>query len=322
QYVFLNFLIFSGAALNWSEIWPKNLTPSDSWSIVVGLLVVLVFVKLVVEVLKKWPLKSSKMTYFLAGSLIFLLGTGFVLSASRLQKDEIWMHINRYRVHSVAALVLTYLYFVPMLATRFTAFLTTLGVVFLFFCLSYFHFYSVFDFNKRGFLAGQFNWTTTGEWFVYRDTPYWEGASKIVMQNARQSHLYQLDHTPFSVIQPSATTTKLNVKHQAAEKILSISGESPQIRFRQNPVDYYFVFKNLSTHKTYLHAAQYDARSVRLVALGNPYYYPTFHTYLHYRHFPAGQYQVGYATVSPDSRLQCYWQDFYFSTEPVLALRK
>lgn len=319
-YILINFLIFLGAAANWGEYWPKLLTNSDIVSIVIGGGVLVAFVKVMYEVSRSFIKNQTGVIvttriYFIVGSLIFLLMTGFVLSASRLQKDEVWMHVNRYRIHSVVVLVLLYLYMMPYLIRNRFRFLGTVAACLVFWALSYFHFYNIFDFNKRNFLAGQFNWTHHHEWFIYRDTSYWEKGTQIAMDLSAKNQLFELKERPFEELTTPQHDKGVELKVQSirADKALNITGTLAGRRSFWDSTHYYLTFKNLTTQKIYLLAAHYDVRSARLVLMGEDYYYPKFHLNFSYEHFPVGRYQIGYATESR-RKLRIYWQPHFLSS--------
>ena len=94
----------------------------------------------------------------------------------------------------------------------------------------------------------------------------------------------------------------------ANDKILKISADVPSLSLKE---DYYIAFRNLSQSKTYLVPAVYNRRSIRLVMMGNDYYYPHFNLELTYRHFPTGKYQVGVGHVV-NNALAIQWQSAYF----------
>lgn len=318
-FVGINLLVFLGGALNWSEVWPKHLSGADLPSIIAGAIILVVFGQLIVSFIKSSASKTAtgseastgRLRCFLTGSLSFFVLTGFLLCVSRVDKDTILMHINRYRVHSVVALVLSYLYFIPFLQrkTVYNALLT--GSVLGFWALSFFHFYTVFGEYKRTYLAAQHNWATTDAWFIYRDTSYWEEASKLAMHQAKRTLRYDVSTSPFAQIEETnEPVSDLKVRIEAKEKEVKIDGTTHALHPFNN-TNIYIAFRNIALAKTYLLPATYTKRSVRLVLMGNPYYYPQFKCEMSYRNFPDGEYQIGIA-YEKNSRLEIKWQPAHF----------
>ena len=318
-YVIINFFVFTGSALNWSEQWPKNLASDDYWSIIAGILITCLYLFLLYKVLVSFLHKSpdtdktlSRYRIFIVGVLTFIILTGLLLTTARVHRDDILMHINRYRVHSVVVLVVSYMYLIPWLQSKQRGFLVVTSLTLFFAVLSYFSFYNIFDFYKRNFTAGQFNWQQNSEWFIYRDTAYWEGASKLVLNEAKKVKTYEVPPSAFKVLPVSDSTQGLEIKLEPQAKELHLKGFADDLSSIGHQNDYYFVFKNLSTNKIYLEASHYDHRSFRLVLMGNPYYYGNFNTFITYAHFPKGKYQIGYARVNAQNELSYYWQASYF----------
>ncbi|MDF7821600.1 hypothetical protein P1X15_28535 [Runella sp. MFBS21] len=317
RYVVTNLLVFLGSALNWSEEWPKKLTASDVASILAGGFILICFGYLVVRLLKSYfktpinekPSHPNRFFDFQIGSLGFFVLTGFLLCLSRVDKDEILMHINRYRIHSVAGLVLGYFCLLPFLAKQKLFFRGFVGALGIFWLISFFHFYKIFAEYSRSYTSAQHNWVSTHQWFIYRDTSYWEEASKLAMDKAEKALQYRITKSPFDIVAEKATVfPHFKMEQSPTDKILKISSDVPRLSLKE---DYYIAFRNLSQSQTYLVPAVYNRRSIRLVMMGNDYYYPHFNLELTYRHFPTGKYQVGVAHVVNNS-LEIQWQPAYF----------
>ncbi|MFN3664506.1 MAG: hypothetical protein ACK4S0_00020 [Sediminibacterium sp.] len=322
DYSCVNLMVFMGGALNWSELWPKDLSVSDYPSIIMGALVLTVFIYLAVTVLKNTLIKTTsagttdasslRFQYFLLGSLSFFVLTGLLLCLSRVDKDMILMHINRYRVHSVVAVLLTYLYFVPFLRKKRLYICLFLGGTLGFWLLSYFHFYAVFSEYQRTYKAAQHNWAMNEEWFIYRDTSYWEEASKLAMHKAKTTLNYHLKVSPFSEVSETNEVIP-NVKIVISNKTdeIHIAGFDNSIHLQKPENNVYIAFKHTGLSKTYLLPAAYSRRSLRLVLLGNAYYYPEFNCKITYRNFPKARYQIGIA-YQKENNLEIKWQPTYF----------
>ncbi len=318
-YITINFLVFIGSALNWSEQWPKSLASDDYWSIITGILITCLYFVLLYRVLVTFLQKSldaeeilSRYRIFIVGVLTFIILTGLLLTTARVHRNDVLMHVNRYRIHSVVALVVSYLYLVPWLQSKRGGIWCATLLTFSFAFISYFNFYNIFDFYKRNFLAGQFNWQQNREWFIYRDTAYWEGASKLVLNEAKKVNTYEVPPSPFKFMALTDSTRGIEIKLDTKAKEMHIKGFADDLSPIYHHNDYYFVFKNLSTNKIYLEASHYDHRSFRLVLMGKPYYYGNFNTFLTYAHFPKGKYQIGYARVNAQNELSYYWQASFF----------
>lgn len=320
EFIVINLLVFLGGALNWSELWPKSLSSSDLPSVVAGAFILTVFGYLIVNFLKAFATASKtekafdasqvRLHYFLIGSLSFFILTGLLLSLSRVDKDTILMHINRYRVHSVVALVITYIYFIPFLQKRISYNALFTGSVIGLWILSFFHFYPVFGEYQRTYKAAQHNWVTTGEWFIYRDTSYWEEASKLAMHKAKNTLKYDLATSPFSQIEETNESVP-DLKINIANEEIQIVGIAHSISPLKNNHNIYVAFRNAALSKTYLLPAVYTKRSLRLVLMGNSYYYPHFNFNSSYRNFPTAKYQIGIA-YEKDRRLEIKWQPTHF----------
>jgi hypothetical protein len=322
QYIFLNFLVFLGSALNWDEEWLRPLNLNDSASVLAGGLVLATFFYLFFQTIKAWiqpntaPQKVNKserrFTEFLFGSFIFFILTGFLLCISRVDKDQVFAHINRYRIHSVVGLVLTYCMVLRYLQSKSLLYALTFGSILGIFMLSYFHFYSIFAQYKREYITAQYNWVTSNQWFIYRDTSYWEESSKLVMNKAAKSINFRITDSPFSqVIVKDETVSDFKIEQNKSKKMLKMMGSAPKLRPFGASEDYFVAFKNLTTSTTYLVSTTYDRRSIRLVLMGENYYYPQFYRELTYRHFPTGTYQIGVA-YSRNNTLELKWQPFTF----------
>lgn len=329
EFIVINLLVFLGGALNWSELWPKSLSSSDLPSIVAGAFILIVFGYLIVSFLKPFTNASKakntldasqlRLQYFLIGSLSFFILTGLLLCLSRVDKDTILMHINRYRVHSVVALAISYIYFIPFLQKRISYNALFVGGAFGFWILSFFHFSNIFGEYQRTYKAAQHNWATTGEWFIYRDTSYWEEASKLAMHKAKNTLNYELTASPFSKIEEkNEVVSDLKINVASKEKVVKIEGISHSIT-PLNKNNIYIVFRNKATTKTYLLPAVYAKRSIRLVLMGNPYYYPQFKCHISYRNFPTANYQIGIAYEN-DHQLEIKWQPTHFENNKIAAL--
>jgi len=319
-YTFINSLVFLGSALNWNETWPKSLDYNDIPSIIAGSIVLITYVHLLFQTCQSWlsskkaddQSNSRRHVDFLIGSFSFFVLTGVLLCVSRVDKDQILMHINRYRIHSVVGLLLAYFRILPLLKAKSSFY--SLAVISIAGCwiLSFFHFYSIFSEFNRVYTAGQHNWVTTHQWFIYRDTSYWEEASKMVMNKADTTINYRIIQSPFTKVDAKEEIVNdFKVERSEADKVLKITGSAPNLGFFGKREDYYIAFKNLSQSITYVIPATYDRRSVKLVVMGQNYYYPHFYSHLTYRHFPTGQYQIGIAQ-SKDRKLEIKWQPITF----------
>lgn len=322
QYIFLNFLVFLGSALNWDEEWLRPLHINDSASILAGGLVIATCIYLFFQTIKASiqqntvPLlvykKERRFKEFLFGSFIFFILTGFLLCISRVDKDQIFAHINRYRIHSVVGLILTYCMALRYLQSKSLLFALTFGSILGIFMLSYFHFYSIFAKYKREYITAQYNWVRSNQWFIYRDTSYWEESSKLIMNKAAKNINFRITDSPFcDVIIKDETVHDFKIEQNKSKKILKMMGSASNLHPFGPSEDYYIAFKNLTTSTTYLVSTTYDRRSLRLVLMGENYYYPQFHTELTYRHFPTGTYQIGVA-YSRNNTLELKWQPFTF----------
>jgi hypothetical protein len=316
-YVALNFFLFLGSALNWDDAWPKSLMASDLNSLVGGLIVFgfacYVFYLTFKSLFSGIRPTDTVLFDFLFGGFAFFVMTGLLVSVSRVNEDSLLLHINRYRINSVVVLLLTYLTLVPFLEKhpRFYR-LIPLGLA-IFWGLSYFHFYAVFSENKRTYSAGKYNWVNAHEWFIYRDTSYWEKASGMVTEQAQTKLGYQIYSSPFS--QVTSTDKRLNeltIKNSEAEKTIIVEGSPDSVGHLGWGRDYYLAFRNVEQSTTYLAHMLYNRRSIRYFLMGQPYYYPVFHANLTYRHFPTGKYQIGIA-LAEKNRLEIRWQPVTFN---------
>ncbi|MFN8346777.1 MAG: hypothetical protein U0X91_17380 [Spirosomataceae bacterium] len=317
-YVAINFFIFLGSALNWDDAWPKFLTLSDLNSLVGGIIVFgfagYVFYLSFVSLFSTIRRNNTVLFDFLFGGFVFFVLTGLLVSVSRVNEDSLLLHINRYRINSVVVLLLSYLTLIPFFE-KHRRFYRLVPIGLTGFCLlSYFHFYAVFSEYKRTYSAGKFNWVNAHEWFIYRDTSYWEKASEMVTHQARQKLGYQIASSPFSqVISEEKPLKELKIKKSEAEKSISVEGYPDSAGFLGWGKDYYLAFRNVGQATTYLAQTHYNRRSIRYFLMGQPYYYPVFHANLSYRHFPTGKYQVGIA-LAEKNKLEICWQPVTFHT--------
>jgi hypothetical protein len=320
-FTFINILVFLGSALNWNEVWPKPLDYKDLPSIIGGGLILITYGSLLFQVCKVWFTSRKINLYsnpnyrrhidFLIGCFSFFVFTGVLLCISRVDNDQILMHINRYRIHSVVSLILVYLTTVNFLKVRINSYALAIGSIFGYWILSFFHFYGIFAEYNRVYKAAQHNWVTANQWFIYRDTSYWEEASKLAMNQAKEKVKYQITESPFqTVMNKEESIPNLKVENQRADKMLRIMGDDSSLTLMPNK-DFYISFKNLSLSKTFIIPAFYDRRSIKLILLGESYYYPHFFTHITYKHFPTGKYQVGIATEQ-NKVLTIRWQPFTF----------
>ena len=319
-FTFINILVFLGSALNWNETWPKPLDYNDIPSIIAGSVVLITYVYLLFQTCQSWfyskkvdsPPNSRRHLDFLIGSFSFFVLTGILLCISRVDKDQILMHINRYRIHSVVGLILAYFRVIKFLKANPSIYPLTVGSIVGCWLLSFFHFYSIFSEYNRVYTAAQHNWATTHQWFIYRDTSYWEEASKLAMDKANTTIKYRITQSPFTKIDVKNETIKdFKVERIEKDKVLKITGTAPTLGLFGRQRDYYIAFKNLSQSNVYVIPATYDRRSIKLVVMGQNYYYPHFYSHLTYRHFPTGQYQIGVAQ-SKDRTLEIKWQPVTF----------
>ncbi|WP_298352875.1 hypothetical protein [Runella sp.] len=315
-YVFANFLVFLGSALNWDESWPKFLTSTDIESLVGGGIVLIiacvVFYRSFKSLFISLRTPNSSLSDFLFGGFTFFVLTGLLICFSRVNKDELLLYINRYRINSVAVLVLGYLSLLPFLKQRTNLYSLFLGGLIGFWLLSYFNFYAVFSEYKRIYISGQYNWATAHEWFIYRDTSYWERASGVVMEQAKSNLGYTITQSPFSrTIDKEEMIKGLKISKLENKKTVSIEGKADSVNHFGWGKDCYIAFKNKEKSTTYLIHTLYNRRSIRFFLLGQSYYYPVFHASLTYRHFPTGKYQIGIATEQ-NKVLTIRWQPFTF----------
>lgn len=315
-YIFVNFLVFLGSALNWDDSWPKFLTASDFESLVGGgtvlILACVVFYRSFKSLFLSLRSADSPLSDFLFGGFTFFVLTGLLICFSRVNKDELLLHINRYRINSVVVLVLGYLSFLPFLKKRITFYSLFLGGLVGFWFISYFNFYAVFSENKRIYQTGQHNWVNTNEWFIYRDTSYWEQASGMVMNEAQKNLGYTITASPFNqVINKEELVKDVEITKSEDTKMLTIEGKADDINHFGRGKDYYIAFRNKDKSTAYLIHTVYNRRSIRFFLMGQNYYYPVFHTDLTYKHFPTGKYQVGIATEQ-NKVLTIRWQPATF----------
>jgi hypothetical protein len=315
-YVFVNFLVFLGSALNWDDSWPKFLAISDFESLVGGSIILILACVVFYRSFKTFFISSrsrdSQLSDFLFGGFTFFILTGLLICFSRVNKDELLLHINRYRINSIAVLVLGYLSLLPFLTRRITRYSLFVGGLIGFWILSYFNFYAVFSEYKRIYTSGQYNWATTHEWFIYRDTSYWEKASGVVMEQAKKHLGYSITESPFSqTIEKEEIVNDLTINKSEKEKMINIEGKANTVNHFGSGKDYYIAFKNEDNSTAYLIHTLYNRRSIRFFLVGQSYYYPVFHASLTYKHFPTGKYRIGIATEE-NKVLTIRWQPYTF----------
>lgn len=315
-YVFINFLVFLGSALNWDDAWPKTLQINDLESILGGFIVLVLACVVIFQSLKSFfttfRFSAVQLSFFLFGSFTFFILTGLLVCISRVTEDSLLLHINRYRINSVVVLILGYLSLLPFLRQYWVIYRMFLVGTLGFWILSYFHFYAVFAEYRRTYTAGQYNWVTNRQWFIYRDTSYWENASKIVMQQAQKLLHYDITNAPFNqIIDKEESVKDFKINHSEHNKTISIEGKADTINHFGRGKDYYIAFRNKDKSKSYLIHTLYNRRSIRFFLMGQNYYYPVFHTDLSYKHFPTDKYQIGLASTQ-NNVLTIQWQPFTF----------
>lgn len=240
KYILYNVLVFLGALTERSENGTQILSRQNAPSLLVGLAVVLVFAVVVLlwvnaqanrrqihltgfrslqAVTKEAFGSRSAIGLFWLGALAFFVLSGCVFAMARTEAPLIYAHINRYRIHSVCAVLLSYSFVTVYLNRRTVWLVASCGASLLFAVFSYYNFKYEFAENLRTMQAGLYNWDHQKRWVIYHETAYWEPASKLISEQfeAQAADVYRFPKSLFEKADRDSVSLSLTVQPRPAE---------------------------------------------------------------------------------------------------------
>jgi hypothetical protein len=313
KFIGYNILVFLGALVEQPESYTQVLSRQNALSLLLGLIVILSFlfvgVLFVNSLLGKNSIKfldsltdiifrsTPEMGFFWLGSWAFLIITACVFAASRTDSDMLYAHLSRYRIHSVCALVLVYS-FVAVYSKYRTGWLIGSSVVSLLFAgFTYFYFPYYFAENARSIQTGLYNWQHEKQWIIYRETAYWESASKIICTDFEKnaSDVYRFPESIFEQVEQSKIPASVEIDSVSAapgaKPALVIYNESLPAAYTK-PLDGVYLVLTSNRHRL-LFNTLLNRNSLTSFAASGQYYKPGFRLNLTTDHLPEGNYQVG-----------------------------
>ncbi len=312
-YIVYNALMFLGAMTERDESAVIALSSSNALSLLLGASVILTLGFLGVLWLKarfRWPAGPwleplSRVTFgdkrglgpFWLGALAFFVMTGFVLAIARTDSEHIFTQTNRYRIHSVCALLLVYGFIVAYSRHRRWWLISCSTASILFGLYSYFFFAYYFAEGLRTTQAGLYNWQHEKQWYIYRETAYWEPFSKRLshLVENRLADTYRFPESIFEQGKPVSTPVPIQVfaRTDGPQHIPVIvlqntvmPGDYPE------PADGVYVLLRSNRNKILLPANLVRHSLIGFVRTGQ-YYNSGFALALNSATLPEGTYRVG-----------------------------
>jgi hypothetical protein len=305
-YIFLNVLTFLGGLTERTEGYVQPLTWANLPALVAGtgVLMLFGFVMLLYTNTRWQPARLHNLTrysrvvfsqeprmgLFWLGTLGFFVLSGVVFSIARTDATALFSHVNRYRIHSVCAIVLCYCFVAVYVRQRPQWATLSATVSLLFAVLSYHHFAYHFAENARTYRAGAYNWYHQKQWGIYYETYYWESAAKIISDQfeAQALNLYQFPVDLFSAADTTQVCVSIQLNHTNSHSI--VQNTSLPANY-SSPTDGVYVLLQ-STHATRLLAAHLKPHSVFRWLRTGQYYGSGFHLAINKLKMLPGTYQI------------------------------
>jgi hypothetical protein len=312
-YIFINILVFLGGFLEQEEGLVQLFSRRNILSTSFGIGVILTFFTMIHLCIKSYfqtkkidnlpthlrgKLKQvdSSNIFWLGAILFFIISAG-IFAISRTETDAIYSHINRYRIHSICAVILCYGFIILSLRQNLKIYFLRISIILslLFSTYSYYYFYYWISDNTRNLQTGLHNWHHEKQWMIYRETAYWENASRIISTEFEEkySDVYQFPKGIFEKIDTSSNTQNIKIRMVRSKnaRLVFLSDLALSGNF-QTPTDgIYLSFK--SKYRTYLFSTHLIRSGLKQFIATKNYYQKGFFLELNTQKIPIDKYDVG-----------------------------
>ncbi|WP_031526401.1 hypothetical protein [Dyadobacter crusticola] len=192
QYLAYNLFGFVGGILDYTENSNAPVVASNSLGLVLGLLLFVAICAGSVIFLREQPLggerpgmRNLKIAWL--GMAAFILMTAVIMAYSRTSGAAMNTLSSRYKIYSMLCWIMVYCLCLIHFNRKKVVGMVFGGVSLLILLFNYYNHYDKLTNYKSYLLSGLFNYTTNGQWLIYRHTAYYEGASKMLSDSIANS---------------------------------------------------------------------------------------------------------------------------------------
>ncbi len=312
-YIVVNTLVFLGGFLEQEEGLVQLFSKKNILSTSLGIGIVLTFFRMIFLEIKPYfqskklynipssltesPKQVSKTNIFWLGAILFFIISAGIFSISRTETDAIYSHINRYRIHSICAVILSYGFIVILLKQKLKVYFLRVSIIIslLFSTYSYYYFYYWISDTSRNLQTGLHNWHHEKQWMIYRETAYWETASKAISAEFEEkySNVYRFPSSIFEKIDTSLNTHNVKIQRVKNKSSRLVFLSSPTLFGKfQTPTDgIYLTFQ--SKRRTYFFSTHLIRSGLKQFIVTKNYYQKGFFLELNTQKIPIDKYDVG-----------------------------
>jgi len=312
-YILINFLVFLGGCLEQEENYIQLLSKKNIPSISLGIGIILTFCGMVYlwmkpyfqikkinstsyQLREKLKQVASPSIFWLGAILFFIISAG-IIAISRTDTNAIYSHTNRYRIHSICAVILCYGFLILSLKQNLKVYFLRISIILslLFSTYSYYYFYFWMADNTRNLQAGLHNWHHEKQWMIYRESAFWENASSAISTEFEEkySHIYQFPKGIFEKIDTSSNTQniKIQIGKNKSTRLAFLSSLVLSGNFKTPTDGIYLSFK--SKNRIYLFSTHLNRNGLKQFIATKNYYQKGFYFELNTRQIPIDNYDVG-----------------------------
>lgn len=311
SYILINIFVFLGGLLEQEENLTQLFSVNNVLSTFIGFVVIVTFLVMLYLWFKSFfQIYKSKYgsdmlagkapnpsSFFWLSAILFFIISAAIFSISRTSTDAVYAHINRYRIHSVCAVILSYGFIIVLLKPKQRTYFLQFSIIIslLFSISSYYFFYYWLSDNTRTLQTGLHNWHHEKQWMIYRETAYWENASKAISSEFEKdySNVYKFPNSIFEKIDSASTVQdiKIGTIQNKDARLISFSNVSLSGNF-QTPTDgIYITFK--SKARTYIFNTHLVRTGLKQFILHKDYYRKGFFLELNTIKILMDKYEVG-----------------------------
>ncbi|GGC12970.1 hypothetical protein GCM10011325_44790 [Dyadobacter sediminis] len=176
-YLFNNFFAFVGGTFNYIENVNGPVEYQNFPALLAGIILTAV---LIWGIIKTMFIKAEPVQVTWAGMAVFIVITSTVIAFSRTHLEQMTTISSRYKIYSMVAFLLVYLWCLIYYDKRKTVAAVFTGASAVLLLFNYYVYYEKFVDYQCHSLAGLYNYNNNGKWIIYSKTAYFEKASKFV----------------------------------------------------------------------------------------------------------------------------------------------
>ncbi|KAA6440947.1 hypothetical protein FEM33_04575 [Dyadobacter flavalbus] len=183
-YLFNNFFAFVGGTFNYVENVNGPVVYQNFPALLAGIILTAVLIWGIIKILLN---RAEPVQVTWAGMAIFIMITSAVIAFSRTQSEQMTTISSRYKIYSMAAFLLVYLWCLIYYDKRKIVAAVFTGISAALLLFNYYVYYEKFVDYQCHSLAGLYNYNHHGKWIIYSKTAYFEKASKFVSDTIKKN---------------------------------------------------------------------------------------------------------------------------------------